>query len=118
MTSFLADENIELYLVQALMARLPTVDIIRAQDVGLAATADADILEWAATTGRVVVSHDVSTMRPLAESRVATGRRMPGLVLISEGNTAGRILEFLEDMVLYGRDGEWEGQILFVRPRR
>ncbi len=118
MTSFLADENIERYLVQALEARLPTVDIVRVQDAGLVATADSDILEWAAVNGRVVITHDVSTMKPLAESRVAEGRGMPGLVLIGEGNTPAQVLGFLEDMVLYGLEDEWESQILFVSSRR
>ena len=57
-----ADENFNSDIVRGLVRRKPDVDIVRVQDVGLSGADDPTILEWAAREGRVVVTHDVSTM--------------------------------------------------------
>jgi hypothetical protein len=56
-------------------------EVVRVQDVGLVQTPDPDILEWAASQGRVLLSHDVSTVPPAAncnESSHAALVRVPG----------------------------------------
>jgi len=42
---FLADENVESYVVETLIRRVPSVDIVSVHDVGLAAKDDRSILE-------------------------------------------------------------------------
>ncbi|MEG4913169.1 DUF5615 family PIN-like protein [Microcoleus sp. B13-B4] len=44
------------------MRRLPELDIVRVQDVGLIHTDDPDILEWAANEGRILLTPDVATI--------------------------------------------------------
>jgi hypothetical protein len=51
---FLADENVESYVVETLIRRVPSVDIVSVHDVGLAAKDDRSILEWAASNERIV----------------------------------------------------------------
>ena len=36
----------------------PTLDIVRVQDVGLRTASDPDILAWAASEGRILLTHD------------------------------------------------------------
>ena len=48
----LTDENFNGAILRGLVRRLPELDIIRVQDVGLMNTGDPDILEWAANEGR------------------------------------------------------------------
>jgi hypothetical protein len=73
-----SDENFNGAVVRGLFRRQPGLDLIRVQDVGLRQTPDSDILEWAANQGRVVLSHDVSTVPPVSYQRVADGKPMPG----------------------------------------
>src|ERR1700730_18676658 len=58
MLGFLTDEDFDGRLTSALLARVPGLDLVRVQDVGLMHTPDPDILAWAATEGRMVLTHD------------------------------------------------------------
>ena len=89
------------------------MDIVSVHDVGLAATPDPLILEWAANNGRILITRDVSSMTDFAKSRVAAGMRMPGLLLIQERASAREILESIENIAFYSLEGEWGG-ILFI----
>ena len=73
MIGLAADENLVNDIVRALRRRLPEVDVIRAQDVGLSGRDDPTILEWAASGDRVLLTHDVSTMIRHALDRVRLG---------------------------------------------
>ena len=44
------------------MRRLPELDIVRVQDLGLKNTDDPVILEWAANEERILLTHDVATI--------------------------------------------------------
>ena len=57
-----ADENLNNDIVRGLMRRKPDLDILRVQDVGLSRADDPTILEWTAQEGRVLLTHDVSTL--------------------------------------------------------
>lgn len=80
MTAFrlLADENIHGGVVRGLLLRLPSLDLVRARDVGLGGRPDPEVLAWAAERGRIVLSHDAATMPDHAYERIARGERMPG----------------------------------------
>ncbi|MBI3926517.1 MAG: DUF5615 family PIN-like protein [Armatimonadetes bacterium] len=60
------------------------LDLVRIQDVGLIGAPDPAILEWAASEGRVVRTHDVNTMIHHAEERIASGGRLAGLLLLPQ----------------------------------
>jgi predicted nuclease of predicted toxin-antitoxin system len=64
-----ADENFDGRIVRGLLRALPDLDLIRVQDTPLAGALDEDVLEWAAREGRVMLTHDVSTMTAAACSR-------------------------------------------------
>ena len=84
MLRLVTDENFNGDIVRGLLRRRPALDLVRVQDVGLVETPDADILEWAASQGRVLVSHDVSTVPPAAYRRVADGKPMPGVFIVPD----------------------------------
>jgi hypothetical protein len=93
---------------------LPPVDIIGVRDVGIVATLDPLILEWAANNNRILITRDVSSMTDAAKARLASGLRMPGMLLILERASVREILESIENIAFYGLEGEWEGRILFT----
>lgn len=58
MLRLLADENFNGDIVRGLVLRQPDLEIVRAQDVGLAGAEDPDILAWAAENNRIILTHD------------------------------------------------------------
>jgi hypothetical protein len=114
MLRLLADENLNNNLVRALRMRAPELDLVRVQDVGLAGANDPAVLQWAADEGRIVLTHDVSTMTRHAYERVEAGQSMPGLVEVAYGAQLGLVIDDLLLFATASRDGEWEGQVLYV----
>lgn len=100
--------------MRALLRRLPTLDLVRAQDADLSGAADPDLLEWAAREGRVLLTHDFDTLIGHAWERVRAGLAMPGVVAVRQGMAIGRAVDELELFVAASQDGEWEGQVLFL----
>ena len=78
-----ADENFNNDIVRGLLRRRPDLDIVRLQDVGLSGADDPSVLEWAAQEGRILLTHDVSTMTRYAYDRIRAGTRMPGIFEVS-----------------------------------
>jgi len=77
MLSFAVDENFNIHIVNGVLRRLPTADIVRVQDAGLEGADDPTVLEWAANERRILLTHDVNTLTAFAYERVALGLPMP-----------------------------------------
>jgi Domain of unknown function (DUF5615) len=111
---FLADEGFDNDIIRGVLRRLPNLAILRAQDVGLSGALDPVVLEWAAQEGRVLITHDVSTMTAHAYARVASDVPMPGVFAVSQ---LAPISQVIEDLLLHAEcslPGEWEGQVRYV----
>ena len=109
-----ADENFNNNIVRGVLRRRPDADFVRVQDAGLSGADDPTVLEWAAQQGRVVVSHDVSTLRKHAYERVAAGLRMPGVFEVPNTLSIGRAIDDLELIIECSLEGEWEGQVRYL----
>ncbi|NET61126.1 MAG: hypothetical protein F6K47_34870 [Symploca sp. SIO2E6] len=66
----LADENFNGSILRGLIRRLPDLDVVRIQDVGLIHAEDPTILAWAANEGRILLTHDVATVITYAYERI------------------------------------------------
>jgi predicted nuclease of predicted toxin-antitoxin system len=113
-----ADEDFDGDIVRGLRRRLPALDLLRVQEVGLSGAADPDVLQWAAGQGRVLLTHDFDTLIGEARVRVRTGLPMPGVVAVRQGIATGRAIDELELFAAASEDGEWESQVLFVTESR
>lgn len=115
-----ADENFNNDLLRGLLRRHPSADVVRLQDAGLSGAPDPMVLDWAARQGRVLLTHDVRTLPGHAYERIVAGLPMPGVVVASRGTASSQILDDLSLLVQLSRDGEWEGQVLYLplRSRR
>ena len=114
MLQLAADENFNNDIFRGLLRRNPDVDIVRIQDVGLSGADDPTVLEWIAKEGRVLLTHDVTTITQYAYERVRAGLRMPGVFEVNRSVPIGRAIE---DIVLLSEcslDGEWEGQVRYL----
>ncbi|MBN1424019.1 DUF5615 family PIN-like protein [Candidatus Fermentibacteria bacterium] len=114
MLSLAVDENLNNDIVRGLLRREPGLDIVRIQDVGLSGASDEAVLEWAAKHGRVLLTHDVTTMTAEAYARVRSGRRMPGIIEVGHSVPPRAAID---DILLIARcsvEGEWEGQVRYL----
>lgn len=114
MLRFLADENFNNDIVRGLLRRKPDMDLVRALDVGLSGADDRAVLAWAAQQGRVILTHDVTTMTRYAHERVEAGQPMPGVFEVSRPLPIATALEDIMLLAEYSLDGEWEGQIRYL----
>jgi hypothetical protein len=108
------DEDFNNRILRGVLRRLPELDIVRVQDANLPRRKDPDVLEWAAREGRVLLSHDVTTMRQHAYDRVNAGLPMLGVFEVSQELPIGVAIE--EILLLAGGsiEGEWEGQVRYL----
>ena len=111
---FLADENFNNDLLRALLRHLPDLDVVRAQDTGVAGADDPALLAWAADEGRILLTHDVRTIPRHAYERVRAGLSLPGVVVVAGTTDLGEALDDLFAIIAASRDDEWPDQVRFV----
>ena len=107
MLRLLSDENFDNHVVRGLVRRLPTIDLIRVQDVGLGQTDDRTILQWAAEQGRILLTHDRRTVPGFALDRVTEGKPTPGVFVV---HARASIAQAIDEMVLVmqcSRERDW-----------
>ena len=90
------------------------MDIVRIQDVGLSGAGDEAVLEWAAREGRILLTHDVSTLTRYACDRVKARLPMPGVFDVSRAVPASAAIEDILLLPEVSLPGEWEGQIRYL----
>jgi hypothetical protein len=109
-----ADENFNNDIVRGLLRRNPNLDIVRIQDVGLSGADDPTILEWVAQEGRVLLTHDVSTVTHYAYERVRTGQSMYGIFEVGRDIPIGVAIEDILLLAECSLDDEWEDQVRYL----
>lgn len=111
---FLVDEDFDNDIVCGMLRHLPTLNIVRIQDVDHSDTPNPIVLAWAAQNRRVGLPHDVSTLTAHAYARVASGLPMPGVFAVSPLALISQVSEALVLLVECSLPGEWAGQVHYV----
>ena len=114
MIRFLADEDFNNDLVRGLLRRCSGADVVRVQDVRLRGATDDVVLAWAAAEGRIVLTHDLSTLIARAYERVRTSQPMPGVLGVAQALPAGQVIE---DLVLVSECStaeDWASQVRYL----
>ena len=114
MLRFAADENFNNHIVRGVLRRRADVDIVRVQDVGLAGADDSQILEWAAREGRILLTHDVSTIAPEVVRLFRAGTRSAGVIAAGRGVPISLAIEDILLVAECGLEGEWEGRVVYL----
>ncbi len=109
-----ADENFNNDILRGIVRRNPAIDIVRVQDAGLSGAEDPEILEWAARTGRVLLTHDVATITHYAYERVREEKLMPGVFEVGRSVPIGPAIDDILLLAEYSLEGEWEGQVRYL----
>jgi predicted nuclease of predicted toxin-antitoxin system len=84
-----SDADVHGDILRGLRRRLPEIDLVRAQDALPEGTADPDVLAWAATENRVLITSDRNTMVDFAFRRVREGKLVPGLIVTTNEQSIG-----------------------------
>ncbi len=114
MLRLVADENFHRAIVRGLKRREADLDVVRVQDVGLLMADDPSILAWAASQGRILLTHDLATVPDFAYERVRDALSMPA---VFAANTRLPVAQVIEDILLLATDSEpeeWEGVVLYL----
>jgi len=114
MIRLLTDEDFNNAIAEGVRRRLPQLNLVRVQVVGLRSLRDAQILRFAATDARIVLSHDVTTMEPQAKSRILIGESMPGLFLIHQSLSVGTAIDEIVTIAECSRQDEWNDSIIHL----
>jgi hypothetical protein len=114
MLALAADENFNNDIIRGMLRRRPDLNIVRVQDVGLSGASDSTVLEWAAAEGRVLLTHDVSTITQHAYERSSAGLPMPGVFQVAREVPIGVAIEDIILLAEYSHDGEWAGQVRYL----
>jgi hypothetical protein len=109
-----ADEDFNSRIVRGLLRRQPELDIVRVQDAGLVGSDDQRVLAWTATENRVLLTHDVSTMKQFAYERIAAGLPMPGVFELAQDLPIGVAIDEVLFLAECSVENEWEGQVRFL----
>ena len=115
MLRFLADENLNNDILRGLLRQNAALDIVRVQDIiGLSGADDPAVLAWAAREGRVLLTHDVTTLTDDAYRRVAAGQPMPGVFAVGRTVPISRAIEDILLLAECSFEDEWEGQVRYL----
>ena len=99
MVPLLADENFNHRILRGLRLRLPALDYVPAQDAEIYQHEDPEVLDWAASHNRVVLTHDVNTMIKYANERLAAGQPFPGMIVVPKDLAIGVAIEELATLL-------------------
>lgn len=114
MLKLLLDVNFDQRILRGLRLRLPQLDYLVAQDIGLGRLGDPALLEWAAAQHRVLLTHDVNTVTKFANERLQQGLPLAGVVIVPEQMEIGAAIEDLEMLIECNSAADLEDQLQYL----
>lgn len=114
MLRLLSDENFNGDIVRGLLLKVPNLDLVRVQDVGLVSSDDAEILAWAAQANRIILTHDRATVPDHAYVRVAAGETMAGVFILNDRVLIGSAIEGILLVNECTEQAEWSGRVVYL----
>jgi hypothetical protein len=83
--------------------------------VGLRTAPDPDVLAWAASEERILLTHDQKTMTKFAYDRVRAGLAMPGVFLVPNQTVRiGLLVEEIRLVIMCSSPEEWKDQVVIL----
>ena len=109
-----ADENLTNGIIRGLVRRDAQADVVRVQDAGLLGADDSRVLAWAASEGRILVTHDARTVPYYAEQRIDAGLPMPGVFVVPRSSSVGQAIEDILLLCECSPATEWDGLVFYL----
>ncbi len=114
MLRLLLDENFNGKIHRGAALRLPNLDCLRAQSVGLTGADDIAVLMRAAQLNRVLVTHDLKTVPRAAFAMMRALRTMSGVIAVPDDLGIGVAIEDLVLLVECCSERELANRILYL----
>ena len=111
---FLADEDFRFDIVRALRAVDERIEIMTVPELSLRGVNDAGVLELAAETGRIVLTHDRTTMTAAATVRMTAHAGFPGLIVVPQRVQTAVLVEQMRMIVHCSDATEWVNVISYL----
>ncbi len=108
---FLADADLNYAIVAGARLREPAIDFLSAPEAGLKGVPDPDVLDLAASQGRILLSHDTSTMPVHFVRFLSEGRQSPGLLLVSQNAAVRDVIDAVVLIWSTSSPADWANQI-------
>jgi predicted nuclease of predicted toxin-antitoxin system len=110
MLRLLIDQDFNYDVLRGLTTRTPGLDAVTAHQAGLSSASDPELLAWAASEGRILVTHDKKTMPDHAAERLASGEQL----IIPRRLRTSEVIAELEVIVECSEADDWEGVIKYL----
>jgi hypothetical protein len=111
---FQADANFRASIIKGLRRIQPDIDFQTAADAGLAGLPDPQVLALAAEQGRILVSHDVTTMPVHFKDFLDSGEHSPGVILIPQTIGFREVIDALLLVWRASEPAEWTDLIVHL----
>lgn len=110
---FQADADLNQIIVTAIVRRFPEIDFRTATAAGLAGLKDADVLALTAHDGRVLVTHDQTTM-PRHFTAFIRSTASPGLIIVPQSLGIREAADTLILLWAATEPDEWNNRIVYL----
>ncbi len=116
MLRLLIDQDFNHDILRGLYLRLPDLDAITVLQIGLDQVPDPDLLDWAASQDRIVITHGVNTMPHHAYQRIRKAEPVAGVFIVPQELPIGQAIAELEILAVCSLEREWDHPTL-IPPR-
>ncbi|MCS7300061.1 MAG: DUF5615 family PIN-like protein [Fimbriimonadales bacterium] len=106
------DANFRREIIEGLQRRMPHLDVVWVQQVGLEQAPDEAVLEWAAKEARILLTHDHRTMPDAVYRRIQEGLYTPAVIVVYQLTSVRRAIEDLELVLGASLPGELEARVI------
>lgn len=111
---FLADEDLRGAIVRAIRRLEPSIEITTINEEGIAGANDSQVLDYCWQNHWLLLSHDVNTMKALAEDRITRQVGLHGLFLIPQDRPIRAVAESVVMLWSASEFDEWKDQIIYL----
>ena len=114
---FLTDMNFNRRIVTGLRRRVPGIDVVTVQELGLHETPDPDLLAAAKAHDRILLTHDINTMPKYFDAFLASlpaDEHSPGVMLIAQAVPIGVAIEELYAIWSCSGHEEWRNRFTYL----
>lgn len=113
-----SDADVNGAIIRGLYRHLPSIDLVRSQDALPIGAPDAQVLSWAVSVGRVLITNDRKTMVSHAKRRAAAGEPVPGIIATTNKQPIGAAIDDILHIAKCMSDEEIRNQIVVFLPLR
>ena len=108
---FLSDADLNQAIVDGVRLREPALDFLSAVGAGLEGMSDHAVLDLAANQGRILVSHDASTMPVHFMRFLNEGKYSPGVFLVPQDAVIRDVVDAILLVWLASSPIDWTNRI-------